>query len=148
MKDIKKVFRQFEKKLIESSWFEDGWEIYNRGPYIQLYKTNWHNQNQGGVHFETFIEGPQIKQKSFPVCLHAEEDCPSQAAFIDALLILEGDRIKSWKGYQTIGKGYHICQRTLPLNFKNLEQRLYEEFNRLRQLEASIDQVLHNITSE
>ncbi|MEH6443693.1 MAG: hypothetical protein V7784_07340 [Oceanospirillaceae bacterium] len=147
MKDIKKVFRQFEKKLIESSWFEDGWEIYNRGPYLQLYKTNWHNQNQGGIHFETFIEAPQIKQKSFPICLHAEEDCPSQAAFIDAFLALENERIKSWKGYQTISKGYHICQRTLPLNFKNLDQRLYEEFNRLRQLEASIDQALHNVKS-
>jgi len=145
MKDIKKVFRQFEKQLMKSSWFDDGWEIYNRGPYIQLYKSNWYNQNQGGVHFETFIEAPQIKQKSFPICLHAEQDCPSQADFIDALLALEGDRIKSWKGYQTIGNGYHICQRTLPLNFKNLEQRLYEEFNRLRQLETSIDQVLSNI---
>jgi hypothetical protein len=142
MKDLKIVFRNLEKKLKQSNWFENDWEIYNRGVYLQLYKGSWHNQRQGGIHFETFIETPQIKQKSFPVCMHAEEDCPSQSEFIRRFLELEGDRIKSWKKYQTIGKGYNICQRTLPLNFKNLEDRLFEEFNRLRQLEASVEQVL------
>lgn len=145
MKDIKKVFRNVEQALKKTSWFDDGWEIYNRGPYIQLYKDSWHNHNQGGVHFETYIEGPQIKQKAFPVCLHAEEDCPNQQRFIDAFLALEGERINSWKDYSVIGSGHNICQRTLPLNFKNLEQRLVEEFNRLRQLEANIDLALAQV---
>ena len=60
MKDPKNVFRHIEKELKRSSWFDDGWEIYNRGVYMQLYKTNWHNQNQGGIHFETFIEPREI----------------------------------------------------------------------------------------
>ena len=77
--------------------------------------------------------------------MHAEEDCPQQLAFIEKFLELENERIKSWKGYQTIGKGYHICERTLPLNFKNLEQRIFEEFNRLRQLETSIEKTLNEI---
>ncbi|NRA45594.1 MAG: hypothetical protein HRU09_11620 [Oligoflexales bacterium] len=145
MKDVKSVFRNFEKKIRQASWFDDSWDIYNRGDYFQLYKTNWFNENQGGIHFETFIEAPQLKQKEFPICMHAEEDCPAQQEFIDKFLDIEGKRIKSWKGYQTIGKGYHICKRTLPLNFKNLEQRLYEEFNRLRQLEAGVDSVLRSI---
>ncbi len=55
---------------------------------------------------------------------------------------MEGERIRSWKGYRTVGKGCSVCERKLPLNFKNLEDRLLEEFNRLRQLEARIDQVL------
>lgn len=147
MKDIKNVFRNLEKKLEQASWFDDGWEIYNRGPYLQLYKDTWYNHNQGGVHFETFIEAPQIKQKAFPICLHAEEDCPSQPEFIERFLALESDRIKSWKGYQTIGKGYHICQRSMPLNFKNLEQKIFEELNRLRQLEGSIDQTFQQIAN-
>ena len=142
MKDIKKFFRNLEKKLNQSNWFEDDWEIYNRGVYLQLYKADWHNQNQGGIHFETYIEAPQIKQKTFPICMHAEDDCPSQSEFIQKFLEIEGDRIKSWKGYQVVGTGYSICQRTLPLNFKNLEQRLFEEFNRLRQLETGVDQAL------
>ena len=142
MKDIKKIFRNLEKELTQSSWFEDDWEIYNRGVYLQLYKADWHNQNQGGIHFETYIEAPQIRQKTFPICMHAEEDCPSQSEFIQKFLEIEGDRIKSWKGYQVGGKGYSICQRTLPLNFKNLEQRLFEEFNRLRQLETGVKQAL------
>ncbi|CDT90123.1 conserved hypothetical protein [Vibrio coralliirubri] len=71
MKDVKGVFRNLEKMLRKANWFEDGWEIYNRGEYLQLYKENWFNQNQGGVHFETFIEGPQVKQKAFPICMHA-----------------------------------------------------------------------------
>ena len=142
MKDIKKIFRNLEKKLNQSNWFEDDWEIYNRGVYLQLYKADWHNQNQGGIHFETYIEAPQIKQKTFPICMHAEDDCPSQSEFIQKFLEIEGDRIKSWKGYQVVGTGYSICQRTLPLNFKNLEQRLFEEFNRLRQLETGVEQAL------
>ena len=56
MKDIKKVFRNLEQMLNKSSWFGDDWDIYNRGVYLQLYKRSWYNQNQGGVHFETFIE--------------------------------------------------------------------------------------------
>ena len=145
MKNIKNIFRNLEKKLEQSKWFGDDWEIYNRGVYLQLYKVNWYNENQGGIHFETYIEAPQIKQKSFPVCMHAEEDCPYQPVFIQKILDMEGDRIKSWKGYQASGKGYVICQRTLPLNLKNLEQRLFEEFNRLRQLEASVEKVLLSI---
>jgi hypothetical protein len=145
MKEIKKNFRNLEKKLRYAKWFDDDWGIYNRGEYLQLYKSNWHNHNQGGIHFETYIEAPQIKQKAFPICMHAEEDCPSQPEFIRKFLELERNRIKSWKGYQTAGNGYSICQRTLPLNFKDLEQRLFDEFNRLRQLEAGVDQILHTL---
>ena len=143
MKNIKGVFKNLEKKLTQSSWYEDGWNIYNRGVYLQLYKDSWHNYNQGGVHFETFIETNEIRKKAFPICLHAEEDCPSQSRFIEEFLALEGDRISSWKGYKTVGTGYTICIRTMPLNFKNLGQRLYEEFCRLRKLEAGIQQALH-----
>jgi hypothetical protein len=145
MKDIKNIFQGLEKKLRQSSWFEDGWQIYNRGAYLQLYKSNWHNQNQGGIHFETYIESPQIKQKAFPISMHAEEDCPSQEKFIKKIIEAEGSRINDWKGYKVSGKGYSICQRTLPLNYKTLEQRLLEEFNRLRQLEPGIEQVLREL---
>ena len=145
MKDIKNIFRNVEKRLRASRWFEDEWEIYNRGTYLQLAKSNWYNGSQGGVHFETYIEAPQVKKKAFPVCMHAEEDCPSQARFIDDFLQLEQARIRSWKGYQVIGDGYSICQRELPLNFKNLEERLLEELNRLRQLEPSVDKVLQSL---
>ena len=145
MKDVKGVFRNLEKRLTQSSWFENDWVIYNRGVYLQLYKGNWYNDNQGGVHFETYIEAPQVKQKEFPICMHAEEDCPAAQTFIQDFLALEGDRIRSWKGYRAVGKGYSVCQRALPLNFKNLEDRLLEEFNRLRQLECGIDQVLRTL---
>ena len=146
MKDVKNIFRNLEKSIKRSKGFGDDWELYNRGTYIQLYKLNWYNQKQSGVHFETFIETPQLKQKLFPVCLHAEEDCPAQPLFIQEFLAVEGKRISSWKGYKIDGAGYNICQRVLPLNFKNLEQRLLEEFNRLRQLESSIDHILASLT--
>ena len=145
MKNIKVVFRNLEKKLKNSNWFKNDWEIYNRGDYLQLYKNNWYNENQGGIHFETFIEAPQIKQKVFPICMHAEKDCPSQQLFIKKFLELEDKRIRLWKGYNTIGKGYSIFQRILPLNYKNLEDRLFEEFNQLRKLDNSIEKTLYSI---
>jgi len=145
MKDIKGIFRNLEKMLKQASWFDDGWEIYNRGPYLQLYKDSWYNHNQGGIHFETYIEAPQLKKKAFPVCMHAEEDCPSQHAFIEKFLEIEGERIRSWKGYQTGAGGYSICEKTLPLNFKNLEQRLYDELCTLRKLENGVEQALQAV---
>ena len=145
MKNSKAVFRNLQKRLEESSWFRDDWYIYNRGEYLQVYKDDWHNHNQGGIHFETFIEANEIRKKEFPICVHAEEDCPSQTQFIEELLAIEGDRIRGWKGYKALGTGYSICERKLPLNFKNLEQRLLEEFNRLSQFEASVEQVLKRI---
>ena len=51
MKDLKLIFKNFEKNLRASAWFDDSWEIYNRGVYLQLYKRNWFNDNLGGVHF-------------------------------------------------------------------------------------------------
>ena len=145
MKNSKSVFRSLENRLRNARWFGDGWTIYNRGEYLQLSKETWYNQSQGGVHFETYIEAREIRQKEFPVCLHAEEDCPSQMRFIQELLALEGPRIKGWKGYKTVGKGYTICERKLPLKAKNLDQRIFEELSRLRQLEASIDEVLARV---
>tara|TARA_Y100000991_G_C21934264_1_gene332236 strand:+ start:412 stop:849 length:438 start_codon:yes stop_codon:yes gene_type:complete len=145
MKDIRGVFRNLEKQMKQSAWFNSNWEIFNRGDYFQLYKTNWHNNSQGGVHFETYIEAPQIKKKMFPIHMHAEEDCPFQQEFIRNFLNLEGERISSWKGYEILGTGYSICTRNLPLNFKNMELRLMEEFARLRKLESSIDKILQNL---
>ena len=145
MKDLKIIFRNLQSKLEQSSWFADGWEIYNRGVYLQLYKDTWFNDSQGGVHFETYIEAPQLRQKAFPICMHAEEDCPSQQIFIRDFLDSDGEKIRSWKGYDVMGDGYSICQRVLPLNFKNLEHRLYEEFNRLRQLEPGVDRILRTL---
>ena len=145
MKNSKTVFRNLESRLTQARWFADGWTIYNRGEYLQLSKENWYNENQGGIHFETYIEAREIRQKAFPICVHAEEDCPSQARFIQELLALEGDRIKGWKGYKTVGQGYTICVRTLPLKAKNLDQRIFEEFTRLRQLEAGIEAALDRV---
>ena len=110
MKNSKSVFRSLENRLRNARWFGDGWTLYNRGEYLQLSKEAWYNQSQGGVHFETYIEAREVRQKEFPVCLHAEEGCPSQARFIQELLTLEGPRIKGWKGYKTVGKGYTIDQ--------------------------------------
>jgi len=145
MKDVKAVFRNLEKMLRQAAWFEDGWEIFNRGSYLQLYKSNWYNANQGGVHFETFIEDAHFRQKAFPISLHAEEDCPSQQRFIEALIDSERGRIQGWKGYRLVGKGYTVCERSLPLNFKALEQRLLQEFNQLRELEGAVDKALSQL---
>ena len=90
MKDIKNVFRRLEKMLTQARWFQDDWAIYNRGEYMQLYKNTWFNQSQGGVHFETCIESRELRQGEFPICVHAEEDCPARDQVIAGLLRLDG----------------------------------------------------------
>ena len=77
--------------------------------------------------------------------MHAEDDCPSQQLFMQKFLEIEGDRIRQWKGYRTVGKGYTICQRSMPLNYKNLEQRLFEELNQLRKLESGVELALRSL---
>ena len=145
MKDTKNIFRGLEKLLKGAKWFNEDWEIYNRGPYQQLYKTTWFNHYQGGVHFETSIEAPQLKEKAFPIAMHAEEDCPSQWEFTERFLRLESERIKSWKNYQIERRGFTVLHRKLPLNYKNLEQRIYAELNLLRQLEGGIESTLNEL---
>ena len=145
MKDIRNIFRRLEKLLKEAKWFDDEWEIYNRGPYLQLYKSNWYNHNQGGIHFETSIEAPQLKSKSFPIAMQAEEDCPSRQSFLERFLLLERDRIARWNTYQIQTSENTVVQRILPLNYKNLEQRIYGELNQLRQLADGIDQTLRGL---
>ena len=44
-----------------------------------------------------------------------------------------------------VGKGYTVCERVLPLNFKALEQRLLQEFNQLRELEGAVDRTLSSL---
>ena len=85
------------------------------------------------------------KKKEFPIEMHAEEDCPQRERFIQEFLVLENERINSWKAYRVTGEGFKICSRILPMNFKTLEQRLIEEFNRLRLLEDSIEQTLQTV---
>ena len=77
--------------------------------------------------------------------MHAEEDCPNQAIFIKNFLELEQERISKWKYYKIKGSGYTIFQRTLPLNFKNLEQRILQELSEIRQLESGVDKTLGEI---
>ena len=77
--------------------------------------------------------------------MHAEEDCPSRQKFLEKFLQLEGDRIKGWKTYQIRTTENSVIQRTLPLNYKKLEQRIYGELNQLRQLADGVDQALQNL---
>ena len=145
MKDIRNIFRRLEKLLKEAKWFDDEWEIYNRGPYLQLYKSNWYNHNQSGIHIETTIEATHLKRKSFPIAMHSEEDCPSRQRYLARFLLLERDRIARWNTYQIQTSENTVVQRILPLNYKNLEQRIYGELNQLRQLADGVDRALQNL---
>ena len=77
--------------------------------------------------------------------MHAEEDCPSRQSFLERFLLLERDRISRWNTYQIQASENTIVQRVLPLNYKNLEQRIYGELNQLRQLADGVDQTLQDL---
>ena len=148
MKDTKNTFSNVEKMLKNSRWFDDEWGVYNRGLYLQLYKSGWYNHNNSGVHFETFIEAAQLKKKAFPILMHAEEDCPCQTEFIQKLLCLEGNRIAEWRGWLIENKGHSVLQKIVPLGIKKLEDRIYAELCQLQVLSASIDRTLATLSNE
>ena len=68
-----------------------------------------------------------------------------RAEFVHQFLELEKERIKAWDGYSFHDQGYTILKKTLTLNFKNLENRIFGEFSQLRLLAESIDETLLSI---
>ncbi len=146
MKDLKPLFRELEDRLRQSKWFSDEWQIYNRGVYLHLYKDGWFNENQGGIHFETYVEAPQIRDRTVPIHFHVEEDFPAQEEFISRLLEQTHDQLCTWKGYEIVGRGYTVCQRTLPLDTRTFVMRVLEELNRLRTLAPTIDATIAEVT--
>ena len=68
-----------------------------------------------------------------------------RAEFVHQFLELEKERISAWGGYSVDDQGYTILKKTLTLNFKNLENRIFGEFSQLRLLAESIDETLLSI---
>ena len=142
MKDFKSVFKELEKNLTRQKWFSSDWTIYNRGVYMQVAKENWFNDNQGGIHFETYVEKDELEEKMVPIHMHVEDDFPEGEKFIRLFTEKARPTISSWKGYKVYGTGYLICQRKLPLDPGALSMKLLEEFTRLQQLTPLIDSTI------
>lgn len=147
MKDFKSVFKELEKNLAKQKWFDGNWSIYNRGVYMQVYKENWFNDDQGGIHFETYVEKYELESKIVPIHMHVEDDFPEAQKFIPLFVERARDTISGWKGYKVSGAGYLICQRKLPLDPGSLASQLLEEFGRLQQLAPVIDQTIEDVLS-
>lgn len=145
MKDFKPVFKEIEKNLNRQKWFSPDWSIYNRGVYMQVYKENWYNDDQGGIHFETYVEKYELEGKMVPIHMHVEDDFPKAEEFVRLFTERARPTISAWKGYKVHGTGYLICQRQLPLDPSNLSARLLEEFARLQQLAPLIDQTIQDV---
>ena len=122
MKNIKGVFRNLERLLSNAKWFGDDWHIYNRGEYLQLYKGSWHNDNQGGVHFETFIRRVRFDRRRSRFASTRKKTAP--ARFIQELVALEGKRMQTWKGRCRAGLQHLRADATA--GYQELEQRLFE----------------------
>ena len=129
MKEVKTKFKRLERKISAARWFAEDWEIYNRGPYLQLYKSNWFNGSQGGIHFETFIEGSELKKKVFPY-VSMRRRIVLAIVFIEQLLKIEETEFAVGRGIR-LGDKATTSVKVLPLNFKNIEDKIFEELNRL-----------------
>ncbi|MBI4179869.1 hypothetical protein HY522_10665 [bacterium] len=147
MKDYKSVFKELENNLMSLKWWTESWTIYNRGVYMQVAKENWFNDNQGGIHFETYVEKNELAEKLVPIHMHVEDEFPKQDEFVRLFTERARPQIEKWKGYKVYGTGYLICQRKLPLDPKSLSSRLIEEYSRLRDLEPLIDKTIEDILS-
>ena len=106
---------------MDARWFQNGWNIYNRGEYLQLYKDTWYNHDQGGSILKPTSNPRKTTKGVSHLFMQSRIVCT--ISVIKELLAPEGHRIQGWKGYKIIGKGYSICERILPLNSKNSEQR-------------------------
>ena len=58
---------------------------------------------------------------------------------------VRGRTNKELENYQIEGRGFTVFHRKLPLNYKNLEQRIYSELSLLRQLEDGIESTLNEL---
>jgi len=147
VRDFKPVFKEIERSLERQKWFSSDWRIYNRGVYMQVYKNNWFNDDQGGIHFETYVEKDELAEKQVPIHMHVESDFPKDEEFVRLFTGLARPVIEGWKGYKVQGTGYMICQRKLPLDPQSLQSRLVEEFGRLQELAPMIDRTISDVLS-
>lgn len=145
------LFKKLERALTSQPWFSDGWIIYtghfSEGIFLQLYKAEWHNHNQRGIHLETWVSIDGVRNGSVPVVLHVEREAPYRKG-LNHLLVERGTGLMtSWPGYSV--SCTNVMERFIhrfPLSRNTLVKRLTEEFTRVQEIGDVIDGVLAELS--
>lgn len=151
------------KQLESKAWFKkEGWRgrvaLYTKMPpvvtSIHIYKDNWHNNDRGGIHFETFVGPKEHKSKSVAVVLHLlhTPTIPGtkiKRGELSKLVVDEAfDMISEWPGYKfRVGKyGMQPFTKNLKFEEDTLVTLLAAEFTRLcKNLGPVIDSSLQEL---
>ena len=75
-----KQFQQVSERLKAYSWFTNDWEILvyyfgqedRQNPGFRLQKTNWFNDPDAGIHFESWMGNADLKRSAIPISMHFE----------------------------------------------------------------------------
>lgn len=106
---------------------------------LQVFRTNWFNEDRQGIHFETFIGPKEWKKKQIQIAMHIFHtgSIPGTSIKRRAVAVPFVDHIyetvASWDGYvfRTGKYGAHPFTKTLAFDVGMLEEQLAEELLRL-----------------
>jgi hypothetical protein len=149
--EIARQFEELEQRLADAGWFKQDWSMrwhynndqFGEGIACQLSKTNWYNEDENGIHFDTITRESEETPPTLTLMMHVHSGFPKPAEFIAQFSQQNQALLGGWEN----GK-FMPDHPLIPLLIKvpytkdTLAQVLETEYNRLRQLEPLIDQTI------
>ncbi len=138
-------------------WYKDGWRVKagpfqdGEGVFLGLWKTNWHNDDFCGIHFEISLEWGGFNLGHVVVAMHVlhRDTFPGTTkdrhAFSTPFVRSAAARkiIRDWKGGYRVSKGGMVPFRVNRQRGDGpLEDVIVAECDRLQQLGPEIDRIL------
>lgn len=123
---------------------------------LQVFRSNWFNEDRQGIHFETFMGPKEWKRKQIQIAMHIfhVERIPGTSLkrravafpFVNEIY----DLVSSWDGYtfRTGKYGAHPFTKQLPFDIETFEAQLSTELLRLcLELGPKMDKTLKSVLS-
>ncbi len=163
LKSLQQKFEKVQKLLQSKAWFIKGkWlvaqhpfpELKPDGVTLHVFKKNWFNDENLGIHFESYLDLNSKKQKKTYITFHAlqYEYFPktkiSRKKFSQQLVDAIYDEVNNWDGYSFRAGKYGLQPFTKFLDASSLkfEEDLVREFERLcKVIGPKIDETLKSV---
>jgi hypothetical protein len=165
IKALQKRFKKVEDALKTKPWFSKGKWIVAQHPFpkskpggvtLHVFKKHWFNDEHLGIHFESYLDLNEKKQKKTYITLHAlhYDEIPGLKVsrkklaqpLVDSLFL----EVSSWDGYNFRSGKYGLQPFTkfLDASKDTFEDELTEEIERLcKVIGPKIDATLKAIST-